>query len=201
MSILPPAALAAALAIVACRAERAEPPRDSALGAGAAAGGASAAGPARDAGLPPNAIQVSLHLLAGFDDEGIIERAPALDSVPGPYRVGGDVYADAAGVVAAVEPGATVSTAGGRLVLRGDMTAIPVRLHGAGGTVPYAPVRAVARALHAHLAVHPESLSATLWPGARLCEYRERFGRPGARVYDGAQAEGLFERCGKPARR
>ncbi|HKG95274.1 MAG TPA: hypothetical protein VKA84_25370 [Gemmatimonadaceae bacterium] len=168
-------------------------------------GGAPADSAARDsasraatpsaAALPPSAIPTTVHLLADFDDEGVIERPPPLDSAPGPYRMGDDLYADAAGVAAAFEPGVSVSVADGRLVLRGQPTAIPVRMHGAGGTVPYAPVRAIARAFDGFLYENRDGRAATLWPAARLCEYRRRFGRPGARVYDGAQAEGLFAQC------
>ena len=177
----------------ACGGERAPATK----GAGESASSGSSATPSA-ARLPAgdSVAQVSLHLLADFDDEGIIERAPPLDSAPGPYRVGSELYADAAGVVAALEPGATITASNGTLTLRGQATTIPVRMHGAAGTVPYAPVRAITRAFGAYLAEHPEGQSATLWPAARLCEYRTRFGRPGARVYDGAQAEGLFDKCG-----
>ena len=149
-------------------------------------------GGTRRAVLPAN-----LSFLSGFDDEGIIERPLPVDSAPGPYALAGEIYADAPSVVAVIAPGTQVTDNAGLLVLDGRSTAIPVRYEGAK---LYAPVRALARSLGAYAHTDDTGRQMTLWPSARLCEYRERADRA-APVYQGAEAQGLFAACSKQRRR
>ncbi len=152
-------------------------------------------GSTRDDGKTPTpntaAVPATLSFLAGFDDEGIVERAVPTDSAPGPYALAGEIYADAPSVAAVIAPGTRVTANAGLLMLDGRGTAIHVRYEGAK---LYAPVRALARSLGAYANMDPTGRQVTLWPSARLCEYRER-ADPAAPVYRGASAESLFARC------
>lgn len=139
------------------------------------------------------AVPVTLSFLSGFDDEGIIERALPIDSAPGPYVLAGDIYADAPSVAAVIAPGTRVTANAGLLIIDGRNTGIHVRYE---GSKVYAPVRALARLLGAYVHTDPSGLQATLWPSARLCEYRQR-ADTGAPIYRGASAESLFARCSK----
>jgi hypothetical protein len=152
---------------------------------------------ARDEGkasIPSTAaVPATLSFLAGFDDEGIVERAVPTDSAPGPYVLEGEIYADAPSVVAVIAPATRTAANAGLLTLNGRNTDIHVRYE--GGRF-YAPVRALARSLGAYAHTDPTGRQVTLWPSARLCEYRERADRA-APVYRGAFSQGLFAQCRK----
>jgi hypothetical protein len=152
---------------------------------------------ARDDGKAPipNTARVpaTLSFLADFDDEGIVERAVPTDSAPGPYVLEGEIYADAPSVVAVIAPGTRTAANAGLLTLNGENTNIHVRYE---GTRFYAPVHALARSLDAYAHTDPTGRQVTLWPSARLCEYRER-ADTAAPVYRGASSEGLFAQCRK----
>jgi len=148
---------------------------------------------ARDDGkapIPNTGVPATLSFLADFDDEGIVERAVPTDSAPGPYVLEGEIYADAPSVVAVIAPGTRTAANAGLLTLNGENTNIHVRYE---GTRLYAPVHALARSLGAYA---PTGQQVTLWPSARLCEYRER-ADTAAPVYRGASSEGLFAQCRK----
>jgi hypothetical protein len=138
-------------------------------------------------------IPATVGFLAGFVDDGVVVRRVPLDSTPGPYVVGRDIYADAQGMAAVLAPGSHIGSNADRLTIDGRVTTIDIQQH---GTVAYVSVRKLARELRGYANFGPEGRDVTLWPASRLCEYL-----PGAdkraEVYRGATAEGLFAQCGR----
>ena len=138
-------------------------------------------------------IPATVNFLAGFVDDGVVERRVPLDSTLGPYVVGRDIYADAQGMAAVLAPGSHIGSSAGRLTIDGRATNIDTRQH---GSVAYVSVRKLARELGGYANFGPDGRDVTLWPGSRLCEYLpEADTRAG--VYRGATAEGLFAQCGR----
>ena len=137
-------------------------------------------------------IPATVNFLAAFVDDGVVERRVPLDSNPGPYIVGRDIYADAQGMAAVLAPGSHIGSSADRLTIDGRVTSIDIRQH----AVAYVSVRKLARELRGYANFGPDGRDVTIWPGSRLCEYL-----PGAdkraEVYRGATAEGLFAQCGR----
>ena len=133
-----------------------------------------------------------LRYLADFDDEGVIEQPVPSPSPPGPHFRNGVLYADARAVAALLTPGVRVGEADGVVQIDGEPTGIRARRI---ADAVYAPMRDLARRFGAY--THFSEGGATVWPRARLCECYA-WADPRARVFAGAQAEGLFQGC--PAR-
>jgi hypothetical protein len=138
-------------------------------------------------------VPAVVYFVAGFDDEGVVDRRVPLDSTPGPYVLAGDIYADARGLAAVLAPESRVADGAGRLTIDGKATDIDTRLH---GTAAYVSVRKLARELGAYARFGPDGRDVGLWPPVRLCEYFRR-ADPRAEVYQGASAEGLFAQCSR----
>ncbi|HEX2092731.1 MAG TPA: hypothetical protein VHG28_10030 [Longimicrobiaceae bacterium] len=158
------------------------------LGLAAGCGGRSEKAPAPVPTATTTAPAV-LHYLASFDDEGVIQREIPSPSAPGPYFLDGVLYADAVALTGLLAPDTPVSLVDGTLVVNGERTELPARRHGAA---IYVPVRDFARRFGAYTFIRGNL--GTVWPRARLCEYRPR-ADPRAPVFQGAEAEGLFEGC------
>jgi hypothetical protein len=138
-------------------------------------------------------ISATVNFLAGFVEDGVVERRVPLDSSPGPYVVGRDIYADAQGMAAVLAPGSHIGSSADRLTIDGRVTSIDIHQH---GTVAYVSVRKLARELRGYANFGPDGHDVTLWPGSRLCEYLLGADKR-AEVYRGATAEGLFAQCGR----
>jgi hypothetical protein len=168
--------LSLATAVAACERDR------------ASSGRVAATLPSTDTVVPAVVLFV-----AGFDEDGIVNRRVPLDSTPGPYVVAQDIYADARGLAAVLAPESRVASNAGRLTIDGRETGIDARTH---GSAAYVSVRKLARELRGYAHFGPGGRDATLWPATRLCEYFLRADTR-ADVYRGAAAEGLFAQCSR----
>ena len=135
----------------------------------------------------------AVYFVAGFVDDGLVERRVPVDSTPGPYVVAQDIYADAQGLADVLAPGSHIGSSGGRLTIDGRVTSIDTQVH---GSTTYASVRKLARELRGYARFGSDGRDVTLWPRSRLCGYL-READPKAEVYRGAAAEGLFAQCGR----
>lgn len=138
-------------------------------------------------------VPAVVYFVAGFDDEGVVDRMVSVDSTPGPYVVAQDIYADARGLAAVLAPESRVVSSAGRLTIDGRATDIATQTH---GTVAYVSVRKLARELRGYAHFGPDGRDVALWPATRLCEYFRR-ADPRADVYRGAAAQGLFAQCSR----
>jgi hypothetical protein len=144
------------------------------------------------ASTPDPADSVQLLVLRAWDEEGgvLTERIPN-PSPPGPYLDNGMVYADAEALADVLAADYEITVRGGTLYMDQNRTPVPVRNHEGSH---YVPVGDFASLYGAY--THVDRRMVVIYPLHLLC-MMGRDARPGAPVFDGARAEGIFDRCPK----